>query len=47
MMPDGLILADNTGRIITVNASAETLFQKKKDELVGMPVGDHPPPAEH
>jgi PAS domain S-box-containing protein len=37
MMPEGLILADNTGRIITVNASAETLFHKKKDELVGMP----------
>ena len=39
MMPEGLILADNTGRIITVNASAEALFQKKKDELVGMPAG--------
>jgi len=37
MMPEGLILADNTGRIITVNASAETLFHKKKDDLVGMP----------
>ena len=37
MMPEGLILADNTGRIITVNASAEALFHKKKDELVGMP----------
>ena len=39
MMPEGLILADNNGRIITVNASAEALFQKKKDELVGMPAG--------
>jgi PAS domain S-box-containing protein len=38
MMPDGLILADNTGRIITVNASAETLFHKKKEDLVGIPV---------
>jgi PAS domain S-box-containing protein len=37
MMPEGLILADNTGRIITVNASAESLFHKKKDDLVGMP----------
>jgi PAS domain S-box-containing protein len=37
MMPDGLILADNTGRIITVNASAEALFHKKRDELVGRP----------
>ncbi|MFA5266611.1 MAG: ATP-binding protein [Methanoregula sp.] len=37
MMPDGLVLADNTGRIITINASAEALFQKKKDDLVGMP----------
>ena len=30
MMPEGLILADNTGRIITVNASAEALFHKKR-----------------
>ena len=37
MMPDGLILADNTGRIIAVNTSAETLFHKKTDELVGRP----------
>lgn len=37
MMPDGLILADNTGRIITVNASAEALFHRKKEDLVGMP----------
>jgi PAS domain S-box-containing protein len=36
-MPDGLILADNAGRIITVNASAETLFEKRQDELVGRP----------
>jgi PAS domain S-box-containing protein len=38
IMPDGLILADSTGRIITVNASAEALFRKKKDELVDQPV---------
>lgn len=38
LMPDGLILADNTGRIITSNTSAENLFQKKRDELIGQPV---------
>jgi PAS domain S-box-containing protein len=37
MMPDGLILADNTGQIITINASAEALFDKKKEDLVGLP----------
>ena len=37
IMPDGIILADTTGRIITSNASAETLFRKKQDELVGQP----------
>ncbi len=37
IMPDGLILADKTGRIITVNASAEALFRKKTNELVGQP----------
>ncbi len=39
MMPDGLILADNTGRIITINASAEALFDKKKEDLAGLPAG--------
>jgi PAS domain S-box-containing protein len=38
IMPDGLILADNEGRIITSNTSAEALFRKKSDELVGQPV---------
>lgn len=37
-MPDGLILADNTGRIITSNPSAEVLFRKKKEELAGQQV---------
>jgi PAS domain S-box-containing protein len=37
IMPDGLILADKTGRIITVNPSAENLFGKKKEDLVGQP----------
>jgi len=37
-MPDGLLLADTTGRIIASNPSAETLFRKKKDELIGQPV---------
>jgi PAS domain S-box-containing protein len=43
-MPDGLILADNNGRIITANTSAEILFRKKKDELVGRPVETVLPP---
>jgi PAS domain S-box-containing protein len=38
IMPDGIILADTTGRIITSNSSAETLFRKKQDELIGQPV---------
>jgi PAS domain S-box-containing protein len=37
MMPEGLILADITGRIITANASAEILFHRKKEDLAGMP----------
>jgi PAS domain S-box-containing protein len=44
IMPDGLILADNGGRIITSNPSAETLFRKKKDELAGQPVETLLPP---
>jgi PAS domain S-box-containing protein len=38
IMPDGLILADTTGRIITVNASAESMFRKKREELLAKPV---------
>jgi PAS domain S-box-containing protein len=38
IMPDGLILADSRGRIITVNPSAETLAGKKKEDLAGQPV---------
>ncbi|MDD1684961.1 MAG: PAS domain S-box protein [Methanoregula sp.] len=37
-MPDGLILADNNCRIITANTSAEILFRKNRDELVGRPI---------
>ena len=38
-MPDGLILADLNGRIITANASAERLFHAK-NALCGKPVSD-------
>jgi PAS domain S-box-containing protein len=38
LMPDGLVLADTTGRIITSNPSAEILFGKTKGEMTGRPV---------
>jgi PAS domain S-box-containing protein len=37
-MPDGLVLMDINCRIITANTSAETLFRKKQDGLVGQPL---------
>jgi len=38
MMPDGLILADTDGRIVTVNASAAEIFGVAESELPGQPV---------
>ncbi|MDD3857076.1 MAG: histidine kinase N-terminal 7TM domain-containing protein [Methanoculleus sp.] len=38
-MPDGLILADTGGRIVTANASAAEIFGVAEPELVGQSVG--------
>jgi len=39
-MPDGLILADLGGRIITANASAERIFRAGENALCGKPMSD-------
>lgn len=39
IMPDGLLIADRAGRIVTANASAEALFRKQPGELAGQPAG--------
>jgi PAS domain S-box-containing protein len=37
IMPDGLLIVDRNGQVITANASAETLFRKEPEELAGQP----------
>lgn len=36
--PDGIVLADGTGRIIKVNAQTEAMFGFSREELIGKPV---------
>ncbi|OPX64226.1 MULTISPECIES: histidine kinase N-terminal 7TM domain-containing protein [unclassified Methanoregula] len=38
IMPDGLLIADRDGRIVTANASAEALFRRENSDLTGQPV---------
>ncbi|MGE5216150.1 MAG: PAS domain S-box protein [Chloroflexota bacterium] len=37
-VPDAIIMVDNTGRIVLVNAQGETLFGYSRKELLGQPV---------
>src|SRR5215813_5254570 len=37
-LPDAVVAADRTGRIVFVNALAEELFGYPRDELLGQPV---------
>jgi len=36
--PDAVIVVDNTGNIVLVNARTEELFDYKRDELIGRPI---------
>jgi PAS domain S-box-containing protein len=36
--PDAMVIADNTGRIVLVNAQTERLFGYQREELLGYPV---------
>ncbi len=43
--PDGIVVADRTGRIIDANPEAARLFGYDRDELIGMPVDQLVPDA--